>query len=267
MQAHPRLKVIENDVFKIVFSLVKMTAYSLPMGLFGSFQKKKRVATYPEFESFWVEVKKELLIEKISRVELTHPSDMYRNFVAAEWLSEVGFSIMYSDINHHIPLSSFSLHKMEQRKLSALNEGNFTVEKMDAKDLKLVYAFLKECRAEKGLKVNVSFEKLEQLVKKFPDRYDLFVGKLGKEMASAAITLKCSDEVAYYFLPGTLERYKKASPMVGLLDGIVRFYAKSMKTLDLGVSSIEGKPQEGLIAFKERMGGIKSSKRRYFIKI
>lgn len=267
VQGHKQLRMYEDENFKIIFSIKSKTAYSLPLGLFGSFLKKRRVTSFAEFDAFWKVVKTKLEEEGVHRIEVVHPSHIYRDFVAPEWLKEIGFSVMYDDINHHIPLSKFALHKMEERKLQALNENGFRAEHLTNEKLELVYSFLAECRKEKGLKINVPLQKLQSLIDRFPDTYDFFGGYLGDELACAAITLKTSEEVAYYFLPGTLEKYKKASPMVGLLDSIVQYYSKSKKYLDLGISSVEGEPQQGLITFKERMGGIQTPKRRYFVKI
>ncbi len=267
VQAHNELRTFENENFKIIFSIKSKTAYSLPLGLFGSFHKKRRVTSFAEFEVFWNEVKAGLEQEGIQRIELVHPSFIYKEFVSPEWLREIGFSVMYEDINHHIPLDKFALHKMEERKLQALNDNGFRAEHLGNENLELVYSFLDECRKEKGLKINTPLQKLQSLVDHFSGSYDLFGGYLGDELACAAITLKTSKEVAYYFLPGTMEKHKKASPMVGLLVSIVRYYHKSAKYLDLGISSVEGEPQQGLITFKERMGGVQTPKRRYFIKI
>ncbi len=267
IQAHKNLRVFENDDFKVVFSLSKQLAVSLPQGLFGSIEKKKRTINFPVFESFWNEVREALSTEKITRIEITHPPIIYSGFVPFAWLGEVGFSRMYADINHYIPLKDFHLHKMEEKKLKQLAKLKFTTEKVPASELATVYEFLNECRKEKGLTLNVSLDRLQSLVQAFPDRYHFFVGYVDGSIVTAVVTINVAPDVVYYFLPGTLESAKQHSPMVGLLAEIVRHFGKTHTYLDLGVSSQEGKPQEGLITFKERMGGLKTEKPRYFVKV
>jgi hypothetical protein len=126
---------------------------------------------------------------------------------------------------------------------------------------------LESCREEKGLKLNVPFDRLEALFKAFPDRYDIFMGYLDKKAACSVITLQVAPKIVYYFLPGTIKEAKSQSPMVGLLDYMVKHYSKTHQYIDLGVSSIEGEPQTSLIEFKERMGGMPGMKRRFFIRV
>ena len=267
IQQHKNLSVFETENFHLVFALTKELAVSLPQGLFGSIVKKRRAVNFHAFESFWRGVHDELAKEGITRAEIIHPPDIYQGFVQSQWLMEVGFSPMYEDIVHHIRFRDFQLHKMEQKKLSKLEELDFTVEHLEIDRLQETYDLLEACREEKGLKLNVNFDRLDGLFQAFPDRYDIFMGYLNKKPACAVICLKVAPKIVYYFLPGTLEAAKSHSPMVGLLDYIVKHYSETHEYLDLGVSSVEGLPQKSLIAFKERMGGMPGMKRRFFIKV
>ena len=267
IQDHKNLKVFENDSFHVIFSIINDLAVSLPQGLFGGVVKKQRAIDFHSFEEFWKNVNDELAKEGVTRAELIQPPDIYQGFVQSQWLMEVGFSPMYEDITHHIKLREFTLHKMEEKKLDKLKTSNFSAKQLDKKELKKTYDFLESCREEKGLKLNVPFERLEALFKSFPDRYDIFMGYLNKKAACAVITLKVAPKIVYYFLPGTIKEAKSESPMVGLLDFMVEHYSSTHQYIDLGVSSIEGEPQVSLIAFKERMGGIPGMKRRFFIKV
>lgn len=264
IQNHEKVLVHDTDNFKVVFNLENQRAASLPNGLFGSFEKKNRSADFHSFEKFWDITKNGLKKKKISRVEIVHPPSIYAGYVAPEWMEEIGFSIQYEDINHHIPLGDFQLHDMERRKLEKLGKTNFEFTKESHKAFDRVYDFLNVCRMEKGLELNIRKFKLARLFKTFPQHYDIFCGRIDGELACAAITLKTADGIVYYFLPATLERFKKQSPMVGLLDGIVKYFREEGQYLDLGISSMAGSPQEGLIVFKERMGGISSSKKRLY---
>ena len=122
IQNHPELLIRETDEFKIIFSIVGDRAVSLPQGLFGSFVKKNRSADFGSFQKFWEDTTEDLKSKGVSRVEVVHPPDIYQGFVGTEWLSEIGFSIQYEDINHHIIPKNFSLHDMEKRKLDKLNK-------------------------------------------------------------------------------------------------------------------------------------------------
>jgi hypothetical protein len=267
IQEHENLKVFETEDFHVVFSIAKDLAVSLPQGLFGAVVKKQRAIDFQAFEVFWKEVRDELAKAGVTRAELIQPPDIYQGFVQTQWLMEVGFSPMYEDITHHIRFRDFELHKMEQKKLDKLSELKFSVRQLDVDGLHEAYDLLEACREEKGLKLNVTLERLEALFHAFPDSYEIFIGYLNQKPSCAVITLKVAPKIVYYFLPGTLKAARAKSPMVGLLDHIVQHYATTHQYLDLGISSIEGLPQNGLIAFKERMGGMPGMKRRFFIRV
>ena len=267
IQNHSKEVIHETDDFYVVFSIKNFRAVSLPRGLFGSVVKKNRLAGFEDFQSFWNETIEKLQKLKVKTIELIHPIEIYKGYIKESWLGGVGFSIMYQDVNHHIPLRHHKLHQMEERKLKKILTKNYSFSQTNRNDFGKVYEFLAQCRAEKDLTLNINKFKLGRLFMTFPDRYDLFVGKLDGQMTCAAITLKSALNTAYYFLPGTLEAYKKDSPMVGLLHIIVDQLKGKYRYLDLGISSIEGNPQEGLITFKERMGGVRTTKARYYLKI
>lgn len=268
IQAHKELAEYSQGAMQIVFALQGDMAVSLPQGLFGSVEKQKRTVNFHGFENFWNEVVvPDLHARGVRRAEIIHPPDIYSGFVPTQWLEEVGFSQLYADINHHISLKDFELHEMEARKLKQLESGVFRVEKLPLSELEQVHRFISNCREEKGLKINTPLERLNELTQAFPNHYDLFMAYLEDEPASAVITLQAAPGVVYYFLPGTPEAMKSKSPMVGLIAHLVEHYAPTHEFLDLGVSSIEGKPQAGLVTFKERMGGRSSVKPRFFAKV
>ncbi|MCP4460187.1 MAG: GNAT family N-acetyltransferase [Cytophagales bacterium] len=266
IQAHEEVRVFKNEQFRVFFSINNGVATSLPRGLFGSFEILPEV-TQADFSVFGRETIKELKNEAIYRIEVIHPSDIYEGFVTYDWLEDLGFSEIYSDTNHHIELSDFEIHEMEKRKLKKLSQAELVSKELMISQLPEVYDFLVKCRKEIGLKLNISLEKLTSLFQAFPDRYCIFGAHLEDQLVSAVITVQTAPEVVYYYLPGTAEKFKKESPMVGLVQHLVDHFKHEVRYLDLGVSSIEGRPQEGLISFKERMGGVKSLKKTFVVRV
>ena len=265
-QGHEELRVFDDGQFKIVFSIENGVVRSLSRGLFGSIGIKSR-AGHSEFLDFFKDVVESLRKEVISKMEVIHPPNLYQGFVSEDWLEQIGFREKYCEINHHIELSNFEMHPMERRKLDKLNSLGFTVSELEQGQLSQAYDFLARCRKEKDLELNISLEKLSQLFLLFPDRYTIFGGYLAGQLISAVITVRITKEVVYYYLPGTSEVFKKESPMVGLIQHLVDYFKRQTRHLDLGISSVQGKPQEGLIAFKERMGGMKTEKKVFSLNL
>jgi CelD/BcsL family acetyltransferase involved in cellulose biosynthesis len=109
--------------------------------------------------------------------------------------------------------------------------------------------------------LNIKLQALKALVSKLPDHYKLFSLSSNGDIIACTITVVTGKDVLYYFLPAHNPKYDTYSPMVYLLKKIYEYARKhQFKYLDLGISSIENKPQPDLIKFKERMGGITTSK-------
>ena len=266
IQGHEELRIFDNGRFKIIFAIENGVARSLTRGLFGSIGTKS-TTRYSGFFDFFNDVVESLRNEAISKMEVIHPPNFYQGFVSEDWVKQAGFNEKYTEINHHIEFSSFETHPMEKRKLDKLNNLGFTVSELEQGQLSQTYNFLAMCRKEKGLELNISLGRLSRLFIQFPDRYAIFGGYLADQMVCAVITVRITKEVVYYYLPGTIDFYKKESPMVGLIHHLVSNPEPSMKYLDLGISSVHGEPQEGLITFKERVGGVRLEKKVFSLNL
>lgn len=232
-------------------------AISIPKSPFGSFffKDSKSLKTFP----YRLEKVTEILRnEAITELEVKHPSAIYTNFPSIEELTNAGFEILYEDVNQHITLDNGwenRIHKMQERKLANLRQDGFSFKKMDSSELHTAYKFLDVCRMAQGLKINIEFDLLNRLSME-TGGYDIFGIFRDGKISSLCICVRVSDEIAYYYLPGTSPMFRNQSPMVLLIHGMVDFYrSQGLKYFDLGIASIQGKPQDSLILFKERMGG------------
>lgn len=266
IQKHNQLRVFQDEKFRTAFSVTNGLATSLDRGLFGSvenFGSGNKAA----FENFIKSITDQLRQQHVLQLALIHPPKIYAGFVPLDWLEDTGFRKQFVDINHHIELSNFQMHSMEKRKLEKLNQLGVVVSELDVGHLREVYDFLVTCRHEKKMELNISLEQLSSLFQAFPVRYSIFGAYLEGELVSVSVNVQTGKNVVYYYLPGTLEKYKSESPMVAIIEKLVDHFQFKVKYFDLGISSIQGKPQEGLIAFKEKMGGIRSDKCTYRINL
>ena len=262
-QQHETLICYENNKFFFPLSNDGQTAISIPRSPFGSFFKKEE-CTLNEFESFFSNLKDDLHKRQIETLKVTHPSMIYDSFIEEEWFHKVGFQENYSDFNQHIDLKNeLNLHKMQERKLETLNREGFTFQKLPTEQLKTAHQFVKVCRMAQGLEINIPFETLNQLFQETKS-YDIFAVIRDEKISALCISARVTDKVAYYYLSATSPMFRNQSPMVLLIKGMVDYYRdEGFETLDLGVSSVMGKPQETLILFKERMGGMETTKKTF----
>lgn len=256
-----------NEDFFIPFDLTSENAISIPRSPFGSFICRK--AGSDGLINFAEAILADLKERNVQNIEVHHPSSIYSTFVAQQNLTDLGFQIAFNDVNQHIELSAEweeSIHTMQKRKLESLKADGFTFRKMEKDEFEIAHKFLSVCRQSQGLKINIGWEQLKSLVDLLPDAYECFGVFRGEKISALCITVNVSPEIAYYYLPATSPMFRDKSPMVLLMAGMVDYYrANGFKYIDLGVSSFQGKPQETLRIFKERMGA-KETQRPTFIR-
>lgn len=268
-QRHHQLLSYSTNNIKLIVVVSDQLAISIPRSPFGSFEIEK-IVEEDQFRSFVNAVKKDLKKRNIKQLVIHHPSKIYNGFISTTILEKSGFSITYADINQHIALASNwpeNLHKMQKRKLQSLKESGFEFRKMESSELETAHQFISACRQVQGLTINIEWEQLQKLSEK-TNAYESFGVFRDNKLSAVCITVKVSNEVAYYYLPATSPTFRTESPMVMLIEGMVNHYMeKGYKTFDMGVSSLLGKPQDSLIMFKERMGATKTEKPTYMLEI
>lgn len=260
-QTYQDFIAFSDDNFFIAFDQVNEMAISIPKSPFGSISCQNRVGNAGGFINSVLNHLKERGLQKIF---ITHPPSIYNQYLKESDITKSGFKQAFSDINQHIVLNEDwedSIHKMQKRKLESLRNDGFEFRKMANDELETAHKFLTVCRQAQGLQINISWEHLKTLNEQFPTRYECFGVFRDGKISALCIAVNVSDEVAYYYLPGTSPMFRNQSPMVMLIAGMVNYYRENgFKYLDLGVSSIEGKPQETLKMFKERMGAVITEK-------
>ncbi|MDN5203378.1 GNAT family N-acetyltransferase [Fulvivirgaceae bacterium BMA10] len=175
------------------------------------------------------------------------------------------YEIYSSEVNHHIEVNKTGLderiHLMEERKLLKAKELNFRFEQRALKDLEEIYDYIKACRLERGITISMTYEELESTVTKLPDQYKIFTVQSDSEIRAATIAVRVNDRILYNFYPANKLKDRTLSPIVFLMEGIYNYcQVHGYDILDLGISSENNTPQFSLIKFKERMGGIFSTK-------
>ncbi len=268
-QNHSSLICYENDRLFLPVSLEGKAAISIPRSPFGSFFVKDSCSA-DEFLLFLDEIKKDLGQRGITEIEITHPPAIYEDYVDQNWLEKVGFQHEYADISQHIPLDlewHESIHEMQRRKLISLESEGFIFQKMSPEDLETAHQFVEVCRLTQELSINITYDRLKQLSDS-TGAYDIFGVFRDGKISSLCIAVRVTNKIAYYYLPATSPMFRSQSPMVSLIAGMVAYYrSQGYEHFDLGISSVQGKPQESLRIFKERMGAVQSEKIKLSLQI
>jgi len=185
-----------------------------------------------------------------------------------EELIKNGFEVITQEPNHHVEVDKTpmeeKIHKMEQRKLNACLEQNFSFLEEDVSQTGEIYDFIEECRNELNYSVSMTREEIWEAVNQIPGHYQFFSVKDGNKRVAACISVVVNEEIVYNFYPASVKEYNKYSPSVFLNCGIYRFCQNhGYRMMDLGTSFLNGKPNESLISFKEKLGASASLRVSY----
>jgi len=253
---------------KIHFLLDDKTAFSPYKSLFGSFEFSSRI--HPNLlTEFWDFIENDLKSRNIERVKITNYAACYsqkKTKMLKNSMEKSGFSIVLSAVNHHISIDEHPLerrmHSMEKRRLNKCNENGFTFMEEQPGNTPEIHDYIRSCRNEQGLKVSISKEELFEYLNNFPQSYFIFSVRHKGELAAVTIAIKVHRRILYSFLPASLKKYNQYSPSVLLNAGLYNYCQDhQFELLDLGISTeLDGKNQDSLIEFKERIGGDMSYK-------
>lgn len=178
----------------------------------------------------------------------------------ARALMKAGFTIRYKDLHQYLPLHDETqmlrrVHISQRRKLKKCIDAGFHFTEEPGAKLLEIHQFISSCRSRKGLKINIMENDLLAAAQRLPGVYRAFSVRDREGIVAACITSHVSEEVLYYYLPGSAATHQGFSPMVMLLVELSKWaYTRGYKILDLGKSSLHGELQEGLAVFKRRMG-------------
>lgn len=191
------------------------------------------------------------------QIILNHPAPCYQQDLWGEVLTTNGY-VVRRRINHHILVDNDSLvdkmHQMEKRKLARGSRFAFTVHPHT--DLSELYEFIVGCRNERGQTLSMSLDELKQVVMALPERFLLCSVNLNGRLAAASVIIKVNSKCWYQFYPAHSKLFNRDSPLVLLISELYQL-AKSQggRIIDLGTSEVNGNPIEGLLTFKDRIGG------------
>jgi hypothetical protein len=185
--------------------------------------------------------------------------------ILTQILLQLGYQIVNSELNYHLDVSQddfqTKLHTSEKRRLQKCISAGFAFEEWLQPDLHFVYEFIKTNRFRKGYPITLTWMDFEKLIHTFPHDFKIFVVKDPPQIIALVVAIVINPHILYSFYPADLETYLKHSPSVMLHAGLYQYaQQQGFKILDLGISTDQGRWNEGLIRFKKNLGAITSLK-------
>lgn len=251
----------------IQFQVIGKKAVSQYMAPFGSLSISNSI-DFEKLSAFTTYFTDHLKNVGIEAIIIKHYPGFYHPKTSEAVISSLGlngFTVSKVDINHYIKVSetpfSLLIHPMELRILNKCTNAGIIFKEYPNTEAELVFRYIESFRKAKGIPVNIKFETLKKLTHKFPDKYKFYTASINKEIIAATICVMVNQSVLYNFLPAHNENYNNYSPMIFLMDNIYAYASlNNYSFIDLGISSVDGIAQSGLIKFKERLGGKAVSK-------
>ena len=247
------------------------TLTSLPGMPYGGFHFEEDLGP-AELDFFLQSIQQDAQERGFRRIWINQPPDCYNrnNRMVHDLLQSQDFQLRYQAINHHLPVKEDpeafeqGLHESEKRRLAKCEMAGFDLSHEQDNHVSLLFRFIERCREEQGRDLSLSENLFMTQFRAFPERYPLFAVWNRDELIAACISVQVSPGVLYAFYPAYSARFHTYSPMVMLYSGLYNYCRmQGIKTLDLGTSMLEGGPNQTLITFKERLGGVFSAKRSY----
>jgi hypothetical protein len=258
----------ESYLFEFIYTANPLKIKSPGRATFGGIWVGNNIATSELYCELYSSIFKQLGTQR--EIEITFPPDyFFHSMFAPQHLAliRLGFKNSYSDVNFHIELDEWSYHFMSKgnRKKNRQFEnlgGDIMI--ANENDYLAAYDVLKKNREARGVKLTMDRDKFIQNLVNLPTKYKLYLAKIANEIAAVAYVVRISEQVDYVLFWGDSQEFRHLSPVASMLKFLVA-ESKHLgcKTLDLGISSVDGDLDIGLARFKKNLGGIETFKRTF----
>lgn len=234
---------------------------------FGGFEFSDALEPRELFEFIrWVETKlREKGVKRIEMKSYPHMFQPGRAAILSTFLFNLGYTVRDAEVSACVRVDATALFSRmtswEKRKSGQLRRSSLRFAAVPVTKLQEVYDFIYACRTERKQSLSMTFPQLKTVSDIFPDRFTLFGVYDMQALTAAAITLRINKTILYNFYYAHARQYDTLSPVVKLMEGIYHYcQTESISIIDLGTSSLNGKPNFSLLDFKLHLGATPTQK-------
>jgi Acetyltransferase (GNAT) domain len=250
----------------IYFNVSKRKAVSPCRAPFGGFEMSTLIQP-KDFWDFTWQIEQALSKLKVNQIEIQFPPALYSTAqpLAVTTLISQGFVLTQSEAACSIIVDSKSLEQKmlsdKKDKLRIGQKAGLAFRNIPLSNLPEIYSFIETFRKKLNRTLSMSMADLGKPVKAMPKAFFIVGVFLRDQMISACICIRVSRSIVYTFYSAHDDAYDKLSPRVFLLSALYKWCQQEGVTLlDLGTSTLDGKPNFNLLDFKLRMGGTLTTK-------
>lgn len=180
-------------------------------------------------------------------------------------LHRAGFMLAHVDLNYDMPVRELAfadrLADGARKKLAKCARAGFHSRTLERREWSKAHRLLAENRERSGHTLALPLQRILDLEALLPGTH-LFFGTFdGNRMIAAAICLRVRKDVLLCYAWGDAEK-NNFSPTTQLCERIYEeaCFMGEIRLLDVGISTVNGVPDNGLISYKQSLGFRASAK-------
>lgn len=174
-------------------------------------------------------------------------------------LYRAGFETKNMELNYHFQTNKLSetyeqdIWYNARKNLKKANSFGLTFEKLDQANRKVAYDVIAQNRSERGFPLRLTWEQLINTNSVIP--MDFFLAKKDTDNIGAAIVYHMAPGIVRVIYWGDLPQFSEYKTMNFLSYELFKYYkSQGIKILDIGHSTVDSIPNNGLCEFKESIG-------------
>jgi len=170
-----------------------------------------------------------------------------------------GWSVARHELTQAIPIGAAEfaavVRKEKRRKLNLCRREGVAARRLAAHELQAAYGVMAEGRIKRGLPLSMAWPDLARMCAALPEDVLGFGAERDGRLIAAAICIRVDARVLYAFYYGDRPGHDALNPVLPVLDAAYEHWrAAGGALLDLGASTLDGVPNDSLLAFKRSLG-------------
>ncbi|HNP33336.1 MAG TPA: hypothetical protein PKN96_08590 [Flavobacterium sp.] len=200
--------------------------------------------------------------KKINGIKIIPPPFFYKEDFLAKTINcmyRAGFETKNMELNYHFQTANLSetyendIWYNAKKNLKKANSFGLIFEKLNISQGKLAYDIIAQNRSERGFPLRLTWEQLVSTNAVIP--MDFFLTKNAKEAIGAAIVYHIAPSIVRIIYWGDLPKFSEYKTMNFLSFQLFKYYKEQgIKMIDIGHSTVDSIPNNGLCEFKESIG-------------
>lgn len=253
-----RLMKVDDSSIGLIVGLKDSVLHSPFSAPFGGFHYNHEFIFYNLIKDFLSDLKRYVECVGLKEISITLPPDIYQVNMNAKLVNaflQLGYTMKTPDINNWVNIKEFdgvwTKSVVAQNCRKAIKYGLKWSVVSELKDYEEAYDLIRKNRVEQKRNIYMTLEDILEVKTAFPVDFFLIREKDGNSVGAAIFYRGHERIVQGVFLGDDMEK-RNLGIMNYMYMNIYQYYKDmGFEYIDLGTSSLEGEPNEGLIRFKE----------------